>query len=89
MPKRSQDSKEYPPATLEKIVNYFHRVSRPVYVGFVSMEIGYSLAQTEVMMSTLRSRGLIRPLTTDEKVSLKIVPSYHVWTLVKKPKTRS
>ncbi len=74
----------HPPAALEKIVSYFRRVTCPVYVGFVSVEIGYSLERTEAMMAALADAGVIRPLTTDEKVSLRIVPSCHVWALAKR-----
>jgi hypothetical protein len=79
-----KDDMSHPPAALEKIVSYFHRVTRPVYVGFVSVEIGYSLERTEAMMALLADAGVIRPLTTDEKASLRIVPSYHVWALAKR-----
>lgn len=79
-----KDRKEPPQRALEKIVGYFHRVDRPVYLGYVALEIGYSLDQTQAMCEALHDAGVLRPLTTEEKQSLQIDVRGNLWVLVER-----
>lgn len=82
MTKWFKDAKEPPQKALQKIVSYFHRVDRPVYLGYVSVEVGYSLAQTEDMLHALEDAGVVRQLTAQEKVELQIDSRANIWVLV-------
>lgn len=84
MTKWFRDAKEPPQAALEKIVGYFHRVDRPVYLGFVALEIKYSLEQTRAMFEALHDAGVLRPLTVEEKRRHRIDERGDVWVLVDK-----
>ena len=77
-----KDRKEPPQRALEKIVGYFHRVDRPVYLGVVACEIGYSLDQTQSMFEALHDAGVLRPLTTEEKQSRQIDVRGNLWVLI-------
>jgi hypothetical protein len=72
------------PVTAQKIVSYFHRVDRPVYLGFVALEIRYSLEQTRAMFEVLHDVGVLRPLTVEEKRAQHIDERGEVWVLVDK-----
>lgn len=69
-------------AAIQKILAYFHRLDRPVYLGFIAMEVGYSLDQTQSMCETLRDAGVLRQLTTEEKLSKQIDVRGNVWVLI-------
>lgn len=52
---------------LEIIINYLTKVSRPTYLGILSLEIHWSLARTQQAVDKLVDRGLVRELTLDDK----------------------
>lgn len=58
--------KQPSPAALEKILGYLDRGYSPALVGFIALEIGYSLAQTETMLDILEDRGLVRKVPVAE-----------------------
>ena len=62
-----RDSQKYPPAVLELILSIMHRMARPVYLGIISLEVGWSLARTQQMFDELEERGEVRPATLLEK----------------------
>lgn len=78
------NGKELPRAALQKIVGYFHRVDRPLYMGYVSLEIGYSLDQTEAMLVALSDVGIVRQLSVDELKAMKVDVRANMWVLVEK-----
>lgn len=67
MSKWFKDGNGPPQVALERILGYFRRVGSPLYMGFISLEIRYSLAQTQAMLDHLEEMKLVRPLTDDEK----------------------
>lgn len=67
---RYWDDKGPPPKALRIIMGYLDRVAHPVFLGFISVEVGYNLRQTEEMMQHLQDQGLVRPLTLAEKMKL-------------------
>jgi hypothetical protein len=69
-------------AVLQKILAYFHRVNRPVYLGFVAIEIGYGLDKTQAMCEALRDAGALRQMTTEEKRSQQIDVRGNLWVLI-------
>lgn len=70
---------------LEIIVGYMNRVGRPVYLGFISLEIRWSLARTQEMMDVLEERGVVRNVPVDELRNKGFPSVAHVYELVKKP----
>ena len=74
-----------PQVVLDRIVSYFHRVERPVYVGTLAVEFRYQLAQVEFMLDLLTERGLIRPLTVEEKKAAYIDVRGNVYRLIEPP----
>ena len=67
MSKWFKDGNGPPQAALERISSLFKRVGTPLYMGIISLEIHYSLAQTQAIMDHLEERGIVRQLTDDEK----------------------
>lgn len=65
-------------------MSHFHRVATPVYVGILSLEIGWSLARTEEMLQHLQEQKLLRPMTSEEKKSKKISDEANLWVLTGK-----
>lgn len=62
-----RDGQKPPQKVLEIIIDFFRKVPHPVYLGYISLEIGWSLARTKEMLDLLESRGNVRPLTVEEK----------------------
>jgi hypothetical protein len=62
-----RDGERPPQKALEIIVGYMHRVAHPLYLGYISLEVRYSLARTQEMMEYLQDQGVVRPLSEDEK----------------------
>lgn len=60
MGKLFRDGEKPSQRVLEIIVGYMNRVARPVYLGFVSLEIGWSLARTKEMLDFLEEKGIVR-----------------------------
>jgi hypothetical protein len=57
-----RDGQRPPQKALEIIVGYMNRVNHPVYLGYVALEIGYSLARTEEMLALLEDQGVVHRL---------------------------
>jgi len=81
MGKLFRDGQVPPQKVLEIIVGLMHRVTNPVYLGIISLEIRYSLARTQEMMELLEERGEVRQVTDDEKRAMKIRLDANLWTL--------
>jgi hypothetical protein len=69
-------------AVLEIIVAYMKRVNGPVYMGFVSLEVGWSLARTQEMLDLLEERGVIKRMSDEEKSAVSIPQCANVYVLV-------
>jgi hypothetical protein len=82
---RSNDGFPVPQTALEKIIRYFHRATKPVYMGFVSAEIGFSLERTQLMLDTLVDEKIIRRLSEDDKKAMKIDVRANVYVLIERP----
>lgn len=80
-----REGKQPPQNVLDLITGYLHRVARPVYLGTLSLHIGYSLAQTEAFLVILEERGIVRPMTEDEKLEHRFRKDGNVFRLVGKP----
>jgi hypothetical protein len=80
-----REGKEPPQAVLRIIEGYFHRAARPLYLGIVSLYIGWSLDRTQEMLDVLVTRGVIRPATDDEKLAQGFATDGIVYTLVGRP----
>jgi hypothetical protein len=80
-----REGKEPPQKVLDLIVGYLHRVARPVYLGTLSLHIGYSLAQTEAFLIVLEERGIVRPMTIAEKTNHRFREDDNVFRLVDDP----
>jgi len=80
-----RDGNRIPHAALEIIESYFNRVARPVYLGTISLEIGWSLASTQEMFDYLHDIGTIRPMKTDEKIVLGFTSGANIYVLTTKP----
>lgn len=76
------NGKEPPQVALEKIVSFFHKLDRPVYLGFIATEIKYSLEQTRAMLDVLHDAGAVRPLSVEEKRAHGLDERDDIWTLV-------
>lgn len=59
-----------------------HRVAIPVYLGIISLDIGWSLERTEQMFLELEDQGEVRPATVEEKRMYGMRSDANVWTLV-------
>jgi hypothetical protein len=80
-----KDRLQPPQVVLGIIEGYMHRVACPVYLGAISLFVGWSLAQVEEMLNTMQDAGLVRPLTHEEKKQHAFREGDNVWCLVEKP----
>ena len=55
-----------PDVVITKIMRYFHKVHRPIYLGELSIDLGFSLTQTENFIYELIDRGIIRQASVKE-----------------------
>lgn len=81
MMKLFSGGRELPQVALEKIVGYFRRLDCPLYLGYVAVEVGYSLLQAQVMCEALAEAGVIRELTPAEKRAQEIDPQDVIYVL--------
>jgi len=79
------DGNKFPHVALEIIESYFNRVAQPVYLGTISLEIGWSLARTQEMFDYLHDIGTIRPMKTSEKFAAGLPSLANVYILTTKP----
>ena len=56
-----------------------------MYLGAISLYIGWSLDRTTQMMEMLQERGVVKPLSPDERKSQGFPSESNVWQLVEKP----
>lgn len=80
-----KDSRQPPQVVLRLIESYLHRVASPVYVGAISLFVGWSLAQVEEMLVAMQDAGLVVLLTPEEKKAHCFSDGANVWRLVEKP----
>jgi len=71
-----------PRSALEKIIRYFHRMNSPLYLGYISIEIGHSIEETQEMIDDLVVSGVIRALSIDEKRQKNIAEDANIYSLV-------
>jgi hypothetical protein len=71
-----------------KILRYFHRVSRPVFLGQIALEIGHSLSKTEDWVEDLVESGELRRATHEEMLRIDASEIALVYVLVGKPDPR-
>ena len=75
-----------PAGTKERIVSLFHRAARPVFLGQVSLEIGWSLERTEIMLNELVVSGVLRRAFPDEMRKIgAVTDDSNVYVLVGVP----
>ena len=67
---------------LEIIIGCFSRYSTPLYLGIVSVEIGWGLSRTQEMFDELIEQGKIRHATLEEKGAKRMEPDANVYVLV-------
>lgn len=77
-----------PQRALEIIVRYLNKVANPVYMGLISLEVGWSLARTEEMMELLEDRGVVRKLTPDDLRQRGYRSDANIYELIGKPELR-
>jgi len=80
-----RDGKQPPQVVLEIIERYLHRVARPMYLGAISLYVGWSLARTQEMLETMQERGLVVPLDANGLKAHGFRDEDIVWHLVAKP----
>jgi len=78
---RLSDNQKYAPSVLEIILSVMHRMARPVYLGIISLEVGWSLARTQQMFDELEERGDVRLATLKEKQAHGMRSDAIVYTL--------
>lgn len=64
------------------IVSYLHKVTRPAYLGFISLEVGWSLARTEEVMDHLQDEGIVKMLDSQGLEAHKLPKDSIVYALV-------
>ncbi len=69
---------------LQIIESYFERVSRPLYLGYLSLEVGWSLDRTKQMLDVLQDRGVVRLLHDSEKTQYGFPQRAIVYGLTKR-----
>lgn len=80
-----KDGKYYK-VTLEKITRYMQAVNKPTYLGFISLEIRLSLAQTQSLVDDLVASGVLKALSSEEKIAYELDPRGNIYALVKNAK---
>lgn len=80
-----KEGKQPPQDVLRIIEGLFHRVASPIYLGAVSLHIGWSLARTEEMLHVMVDRGLIRKLSPVEKAQRLLPAEGDIYGLVGRP----
>jgi hypothetical protein len=81
-----RDGKELPQNVAGKIVRLFHRLAHPVYMGIVSLEIGWSLARTQEILEHLSDEGVVRAMSPDEKITAKFPEDANLYVLIGAPR---
>jgi hypothetical protein len=79
-----RDGQKPPPKALELIIRLFHKATHPLFLGIVSLEVGWSLARTQEMFNLLASEKTIRRATAKEKAEFGLRPDANVYVLVGK-----
>jgi hypothetical protein len=80
-----QEGKQPPQAVLGIIVGRMHRVAHPLYLGAISLYIGWSLDRTQQMMDVLHDRGIVVQLTPEQLVAAGMRDDGIVYRLTERP----
>lgn len=80
-----RDGSTPPQKALEIIEARLHKVATPMYLGALSLEVGYNLRQTEDMLAVMQQRGIVRRATLEEKAAHLMRPDDEVYALVAVP----
>ena len=76
-----RDGRLPPQKALGIITSYMWRMSTPVYLGILSVEVGWSLARTQEMMDHLQDEGTVRRLDEGQLRSFGLSPGSIVYAL--------
>jgi len=79
-----RDGTKPPQRALEIITDYLDRVASPTYLGAISLEVGWSLARTQEMVTVLVERGLTRELSVGEKRAMGAGEDHLIYVRVTK-----
>lgn len=71
---------------LRKIVVYFRKTERPLFLGQIALEIGYSLEQTEYFLESLASMGLVQQLSAPEVKDLFLKEHSVLYRMIRAPR---
>lgn len=71
-----------PDSVFQKIIQLFHRSTRPLFLGQISLEIGWSLERTEKMIQLLISQHVIRCADVSELKFVDAHPESNVFVLL-------
>lgn len=70
---------------LRRALKFFHKVGRPTLIGPISLDMGISLRQLELLIGVLLQSGDIRNPTPEELRLLGISPASAVYVLASEP----
>ena len=76
-----KDGRLLPEKVIKIIEGIFHRCTGPIFMGIVSLEIGWNLQRTQEMFDILDRQGTIRAATQAEKKEAGLRPDAHVYVL--------
>ena len=77
----AQNGQRPPQKALEIIVSYMNKVTHPLYLGYLALEVGYSLARTEEMLQHLEEQGIVHRLKHYELKAFGFRPDANVFGL--------
>jgi hypothetical protein len=79
------DGRQPPQIVLRQIEGHLHRVACPLYLGAISLYIGWSLDRTHQMLEVLQTQGIVVPLGPPDLERHGFPAEANVWRLVEKP----
>ena len=59
---------------LKRIIKFFHKVSRPTFIGPISVDLGISIRQLQLLIDVLVDNQLIRKAYLDELHNMGLSP---------------
>lgn len=80
----SYSSQEDQPSILESI-RFFHRSTRPILLGELSLYVGLSLDRSRMIVNVLLERGIIRHATFDELAAIDVSKNAVAYVLAVQP----
>jgi hypothetical protein len=78
---RLLESLGIPDSVFEHALRYFHKAYRPVFLGELSAEIGWSAERTEEVVLALISNGSVRHATDEEKMAIDAARDANLYSL--------